>query len=150
MVIGDNNMIESFVIINEECEKIVKRYLDITGNVETCLDKEDVVIDDIRFEKKEDWCMLTMLFGDVFAEEFLLELSKGMKLVYCYSDDSQLDSEFLVISNNKVIRKRYMYSDTPELNEDEGHLSCEDREFEDWSDIDYLIEIVKDSPDKLF
>lgn len=60
------------------------------------------------------------LYGDNFAEEILLQLSVGKKLLYFFSDESQLDCEFLVIENNTIVRKKYIYYDTPELDEDEG------------------------------
>ena len=50
-----------------------------------------------------------------------------------------------------IIRKKYIYYDTPELNEDEGRLQCEDEyEFLEWNDIDKFIEIAREEPEKIF
>ena len=66
-----------------------------------------------------------MSFLDEFAEEILLELSNGKRLLYLFSEDSRLDCEFLVIDKNKIIRKKYLYFDMPELEEDAGRLKVE-------------------------
>lgn len=34
--------------------------------------------------------------------------------------------------------------------EDEGKLTCENKELTDWNDIDYLVDIIQENPDKLF
>ncbi len=44
---------------------------------------------------------------------------------YLFSEDSRLDCEFLVIDKNKIIRKKYLYFDMPELEEDAGRLKVE-------------------------
>ena len=105
----------------------------------------------MRFEDNNGWCLITLLFGDNFAEEILVELSNGKKLLYFYCDDVQTDCEFLVVNNSNILRKKYIYFDTPELDEDEGVLQCEkEKEFIYWNDIDYFIEIARNTPDKLF
>jgi len=39
----------------------------------------------------------------------------------------------------------------PQLNCDEGRLKVEEkREFLDWNDIDYFVDIAREDPDKLF
>ena len=44
-----------------------------------------------------------------------------------------------------------MYYDTPELDENEGRLQCEnEHEFMEWHDIDNFIEIVRETPERLF
>lgn len=152
MVLGGNKgMIESFVLIEDYYENVYKKYISITGikNAEVGINK--IICDDIMFEGKEEWCRMTLLLGESFAEEVLLQLSNGNKLAYFYSDDSQMDCEFLVIKDNQIIRKKYIYADTPELNEDEGVLLCEEEgTFEYWNDIDYFIEIARENPNKLF
>lgn len=143
-------MTESFVLIKEYYIDVYNRYSAITGSVAES--NEDVIIcDDMKFEEKNNWCMITVLDGECFAEEILIELAANNELIYCYSDDVQMDCEFLVLRNGEVIRKKYIYADTPELDEDEGYLQCEERKkFEDWNDIDYLMEIAKDAPEKIF
>lgn len=143
-------MIESFVWIKENYEAVYKRYVLITGDDTTAeYNTNEISCDYITFEDEGEWCLIT-LYDDSFAEEILLQLSNGNRLAYFYSDDSQMDCEFLVIENNQVIRKKYIYSDTPELNEDEGKLLCEKNKIQYWNDIDYLIELSRESPDKLF
>lgn len=148
---GNKHMTESFVLIKEDYNNVYKKYISVTGSEATEDSDEEIICDDMRFEDRNGWCLITLLFGDNFAEEILVELSNGRKLLYFYSDDTQMDCEFLVVNNNNVLRKKYIYSDTPELNEDEGYLQCEnEKEFIYWNDIDYFIEIARDTPDKLF
>lgn len=144
-------MIESFVLIEDYYENVYKKYISITGVKDAEVGIHEINCDDIVFEDEEGWCLMTLLSGDSFAEEVLLQLSNGKKLAYFYSDDSQMDCEFLVIKDNQIIRKKFIYADTPELNEDEGNLPCEkDIQFEEWNDIDYFIEIARENPNKLF
>lgn len=144
-------MTESIVLVKENYVDVYNRYISITGSVAETHDKEVIICDDMKFEDRNGWCIITLLYGDCFAEEILIKLSGGKELLYCYSDDAQMDCEFLVLKNNKVIRKKYIYADTPELDEDEGYLQCEEgKEFKYWNDIDYLVEIAKNTPDKIF
>lgn len=144
-------MTESFVLIKEDYKNVYKRYVSMTESEAMEDNDEEIICDDMRFEDRNGWCLITLLLGDNFAEEILVELSNEKKLLYFYSDDAQMDCEFLVVNNNSILRKKYIYSDTPELDEDEGILRCEkEKEFIYWSDIDYFIEIAKDTPDKLF
>lgn len=144
-------MIESFVLINNNYEKVYETYMSITGSVATAYNSEEIICDDMRFEDKEEWCLITLFLGDNFAEEILLKLSVGNKLLYFYSDDVQMDCEFLVINNNQILRKKYIYASTPELDEDEGCLKCEkEKEFLYWNDIDYFVEMAKKNPERLF
>lgn len=144
-------MTESFVLIKENYREVYNRYISITESVSTTNCEEEIICDDMKFEDKNGWCLITLLYGDSFAEEILLELSGGNELLYFYSDDVQMDCEFLAVNNNSILRKKYIYADTPELDEDEGHLQCEaEKEFKYWNDIDYLIEIAKNTPDEIF
>ncbi|MBQ2922132.1 MAG: hypothetical protein IJE60_03425 [Tyzzerella sp.] len=144
-------MTESFVLIKENYHEVYNRYISITGSVSVTNDEEEIICDDMKFEDKNGWCLITLLYGDSFAEEILLELSGGNELLYFYSDDVQMDCEFLAVSNNNILRKKYIYADTPELDEDEGYLHCEaEKEFKYWNDIDYMIEIAKNTPDEIF
>ena len=62
-----------------------------------------------------------------------------------------MDCEFVAIDKNEILRKKYIYADTPTLNEDEGYLACEKgHAFVQWNDIDYLARLAKEAPDKLF
>ncbi len=144
-------MTESFVLIKEDYHEVYNRYISITGSESTANSVEEIICDDMKFEDKNGWCLITLLDGDNFAEEILLELSGGKELLYFYSDDVQMDCEFLAVNNNNILRKKYIYADTPELDEDEGYLQCEaEKEFKYWNDIDYMIEIAKVAPDKIF
>lgn len=103
------------------------------------------------FEDSDGWCLITTFDGDEFAEEILLKLSKGKKLLYFYSDEDQLYCEFLVMDSHNIIRKKYIYYDAPELNADEGKLQCENEyAFLEWNDIDYFMEIARETPERLF
>lgn len=84
------------------------RYISITGSVFATNCDEDIICDDMKFEDKNGWCLITLLYGDSFAEEILLELSVGNELLYFYSDDVQMDCEFLAVNNN-ILRKKYIY-----------------------------------------
>lgn len=142
-------MIDSVVFIKQDIEDVINYYLSISDS-ERIVENENIIVDNLLFKEKNDWTYIINLEGDPFSEEFLLELSKERQLIYYYTDDSQLDSEFVVINCNKIIRKRYIYTDTPELDEDEGKLTCENKELTDWNDIDYLVDIIQENPDKLF
>lgn len=144
-------MVQSFVLVKEKYKKVCKKYISIT---DTEIDEkydDEIICDEMRFEDRDGWCLITLLQDESFAEEILLKLSNGKKLLYFYSDDAQLDCEFLVIDKNKIIRKKYIYSTTPELDEDEGSLQCEKvHGFVEWNDIDYFIELAQECPDRLF
>lgn len=144
-------MAECFVLVKEKYKKVCKRYISITGAEIEEDNGDEIICDDMQFEARNDWCLITLLCEDSFAEEILLKLSNGKKLLYFYSDDALMDCEFLVIDKNAILRKKYIYADTPELNADEGCLKCEkDKEFVYWNDIDYFAEIARETPDKLF
>lgn len=142
-------MVESVVLIKQDIISVEKNYLSISEG-EVFEENGNVIIDNLLFKEVNGWTSIINLEGDVFSEDFLLEFSKGEKLIYYYSDDSQLDCEFVVINDNKIIRKRYIYMDTPELDEDEGWLNCENKELAEWSDLDYMVEIIQENPDVLF
>ena len=144
-------MTEGFVLIKENYHEVYDRYISITGSAPVTSCEEYIICDDMKFEDKNGWCLITLLYNDSFAEEILLELSGGNELLYFYSDDVQMDCEFLAVNNNNILRKKYIYADTPELDEDEGYLECEaEKEFKYWNDIDYIIKIAKNTPDEIF
>lgn len=144
-------MAESFVLIKDNYKEVCEKYLSITKCEITSCDDQQILAGDIQFEDMRGWCLITSLLGDNFAEDILLELSDGKRLIYCFSDEDQMDCEFLVAENNQIIRKKYIYSDTPELDEDEGRLRCEIiKKFLHWNDIDYFIGKARVRPDGLF
>lgn len=144
-------MIECFVLVKEKYKKVCKKYISITGEeIEEEYDDE-IICDEMRFEDREGWCLITLLQEDSFGEEILVRLSNKKKLIYFYSDDVQMDCEFLVVDKGKIIRKKYIYAATPQLNEDEGVLQCEKlHKFTEWNDIDYFIELARKTPETLF
>ena len=143
-------MIDSFVLVNKNYKEVCKRYMSIIGVEDAIYKAESIMCDDIKFEDRDGWCLMT-LWGDGIAEEILMELSDGNRLLYFFSDDAQLDCEFLVIDNKRMIRTKYIYFDTPELNRDDGYLKVEEkRAFLDWNDIDYFVDIAREDPNKLF
>ncbi|MCM1182681.1 MAG: hypothetical protein NC337_04815 [Roseburia sp.] len=145
-------MAESYVLLEDNYKEVCKRYMTIIKAEEAAYGENVIVCDDMRFEDRDGWCLMTMMSGDEVAEEILLELSEGCKLLYFYDNDDQLDCEFLVIDDNQVIRRKYIYSDLPELNRDDGHLKAEEEEraFLNWCDIDYFARIAGKDPYKLF
>ena len=144
-------MTESFVLIEDEYREVCKRYMMITETEEMVYDMETIICDDVRFEDRNGWCLMTLLEGDEIAEEILIMLSNKKKLLYFFSDEVQTNCEFLVLDNDNVMRKKYIYYDLPNLNRDEGHLKIEEkRKFLYWNDIDYFIGIAREDPYKLF
>lgn len=144
-------MTECFLLVKEKYKKVCKRYISITGAEIEEDNGEEIFCDDMRFEAWNDWCLITLLTEDNFAEEILLKLSNKKKLLYFFSDDAQMDCEFLVIDKNNILRKKYIYATTPQLNEDEGYLQCEqEKAFVYWNDIDYFASLAKETPEKLF
>lgn len=144
-------MTESFILIEENYKDVYERYISITKSKAISYNDKQIVCDDMQFENRNGWCLITLLLGDNFAEDILLKLSDGKRLLYCFSDDVQMDCEFLVIDNSQIIRKKYIYSDTPELDEDTGYLQCEgEMKFLHWNDVDYFINIARRSPEKIF
>lgn len=101
-------MIDSVVFIKQDIEDVINYYLSISDS-ERIVENENIIVDNLLFKEKNDWTYIINLEGDAFSEEFLLELSKERQLIYYYTDDSQLDSEFVVINCNKISRKRYIY-----------------------------------------
>ena len=95
-------MIDSVVFIKQDIEDVINYYLSISGS-ERIVENENIIVDNLLFKEKNDWTYIINLEGDAFSEEFLLELSKERQLIYYYTDDSQLDSEFVVINCNKII-----------------------------------------------
>lgn len=96
-------MIDSVVFIKQDIEDVINYYLSISDS-ERIVENENIIVDNLLFKEKNDWTYIINLEGDAFSEEFLLELSKERQLIYYYTDDSQLDSEFVVINCNKYIR----------------------------------------------
>lgn len=144
-------MTESFVLIQEDYKKVYQLWTSIAGSEADEITDKEIICDDMRFEDSDGWCLITTLYGDNFAEEILLQLSAGKKLLYFFSDESQLDCEFLVIENNTIVRKKYIYYDTPELDADEGRLQCEGEcKFLEWHDIDIFIKMAREEPERLF
>ncbi|MFG6367412.1 MAG: hypothetical protein K1W16_03120 [Lachnospiraceae bacterium] len=144
-------MTECFALIKKDYKEVCRKYMSITGVEDAIYKAELIICDDIWFENRNGWCLMTLWYDDEIAEEILLELSDGNKLLYFFSDDVQLDCEFLVIDNRRVIRKKYICFDLPELNCDEGHLKVEEKiEFLYWNDIDYFVNIAREDPEKLF
>ena len=144
-------MAECLVMIQEDFKKVYEVWSEIAECEADEITDEEIVCDDMSFEDSDGWCRITTLCGDSFAEEILLQLSKGKKLLYFYSDEDQLDCEFLVVDNHTIMRKKCIYYDTPELNKDEGRLACEsEHEFLEWHDIDYFMEMAGETPERLF
>ena len=79
-------MVESFVMINDERENVYKKYISITGSEATTWNSEEIICDDMRFQEENGWCMMTLFCGDSFAEEILLELSVGNKVLYFFTE----------------------------------------------------------------
>jgi len=144
-------MIEGLVYIQDDFKEVCNRYMSIVQTEDVKYKKNTIVCEDWCFQDKNGWCMMNLLRGDGIAEEILFQLSDGRRLLYFFSDDAQLDCEFLVIDDKRMIRRKYIYFDTPELNCDDGRLKVEEkREFLDWNDIDYFVNIAREDPDKLF
>ena len=102
-------MTESFVLIEDEYREVCKRYMMITETEEMVYDMETIICDDVRFEDRNGWCLMTLLEGDEIAEEILIMLSNKKKLLYFFSDEVQTNCEFLVLDNDKVMRKKYLF-----------------------------------------
>ena len=144
-------MAESFVMIHEDYRKVYKVWTEIADSEADEINDDEIICDDMYFEDDNGWCLITTRYGDNFAEEILLQLSAGKKLLYFFSDEDQLDCEFIVIENNAIIRKKYIYYDMPEFDEDVGRLQCENEyKFVEWHDIDNFIEIAREEPESLF
>ena len=144
-------MAESFVMIQEDYSKVYKVWTEIADSEADEINDDEIICDDMYFEDDNGWCLITTRYGDNFAEEILLQLSAGKKLLYFFSDEDQLDCEFIVIENNAIIRKKYIYYDMPEFDEDVGRLQCENEyKFVEWHDIDNFIEIAREEPESLF
>lgn len=144
-------MAESFVLIQEDYRKVYQIWTEIADSEADEIADGKIICDDMYFENSSGWCLITTRYGDNWAEEVLLQLSAGNKLLYFFSDDNQLDCEYIVIENNTILRKKYIYHDTPELDEDEGRLQVEnEHEFMEWHDIDFFIEIAREAPERLF
>ncbi len=124
-------MVDAMILIKEDYKAVCQRYREIVDkDAEYKYEAHFIVCHnaqfadgDVRFEDRNGWCQMSFL--DEFAEEILLELSNGKRLLYLFSEDSRLDCEFLVIDKNKIIRKKYLYFDMPELEEDAGRLKVE-------------------------
>ena len=144
-------MTDCFVLIKKNYKEVCKKYMSIIGVEDAIYKAESIMCDDIKFEDRNGWCLMTLWGDDTIADEILLELSDGTRLLYFFSDDVQLDCDFLVLDNNNILRKKNICFDLPQLNCDEGRLKVEEkREFLDWNDIDYFVDIAREDPDKLF
>ncbi len=144
-------MIEGLVYIQDDFKEVCNRYMSIVQTEDVKYKKNTIICDDWCLQDRNGWCMMNLLRGDGIAEEILFQLSDGRRLLYFFSDDAQLDCEFLVIDDKRMVRRKYIYFDTPELDCDEGRLKVEEkREFLDWNDIDYFVNIAREDPDKLF
>ncbi len=144
-------MIEGLVYIQDDFKEVCNRYMSIVQTEDVKYKKNTIICEDWCFQDKNGWCMMNLLRGDGIAEEILLELSNGNRLLYFFSDDVQLDCDFLVLDNNKILRKKNICFDLPQLDCDEGRLKVEEkREFLYWNDIDYFVDIAREDPNKLF
>ena len=144
-------MIEGLVYIQDDFKEVCNLYMSIVHTEDVKYKKNTIICDDWCFQDRNGWCMMNLLRGDGIAEEILFQLSDGRRLLYFFSDDAQLDCEFLVIDDKRMVRRKYIYFDTPELDCDEGRLKVEEkREFLDWNDIDYFVDIAREDPNKLF
>ncbi len=147
----DIKMTECFALIEKNYKEVCRKYMSITGIEDAIYKAELIICEDMRFENRNGWCLMTLWGDDTIAEEILVKLSDGTRLLYFFSDDAQLDCEFLVIDDKRMVRRKYIYFDTPELNCDEGRLKVEEkREFLYWNDIDYFVNIAREDPNKLF
>lgn len=142
-------MADCCIYVEQNYKTAYQNYLEI-DDTQQCFVKEDrIIYGDMRFEKKGKWCLITA--NDEFALEVLLQMSSGNKLIYFYTDEDQLDGEFIVLENNTILRKFLRYGDTPELNEDHGKLSIEEKiVLKYWNDLDLLLKVAGQSPDLFF
>lgn len=67
-----------------------------------------IIYGDMPFEQKGKWCLITTISVDVYALEILLQISSGSKLIYFYTDENQLDCEFIVLENNTILRNFFI------------------------------------------
>lgn len=144
-------MTDCYIYIEQNYKIAYQNYLGI-DNTQQCVIKENMIeYGDMQFENKGNWCLITTISDENYALEILLQMSSGNKLIYFYTDDSNMDCEFIMLKNNTIFRKFLYYWDTPELNEDFGKLSIEKKlPLKEWNDVDLLLEIAEQSPDLLF
>ena len=142
-------MADCCIYVEQNYKTAYQNYLEI-DDTQQCLITEDMIIyGDIRFEQKGKWCLITPSYE--FALEVLLQMSSGNKLIYFYTDEDQLDGEFIVLENNTILRRFLCYGDTPELNEDYGKLSIEEKiVLKYWNDLDLLLKVASQSPNLFF
>lgn len=144
-------MADSYVLINQDYKESFKNYLLIDDEHEAIYEANKIIYDDLIFSQRGEWCLITMIPGDVYCEDVLKKMSGGSKLIYMFADEGQLDCEFVVIQSGKIIRKYFNYHETKELNEDVGKLPFEDKiSLSEWYDIDKVIELAFNTPDKIF
>ena len=139
-------MAECYIYINSNYKEAFENYLNIDETGECVIEDKKITYKDMTFLDKGEWCLIITMPGDFYDEEILKQMSKGNKLVYFYTDEDQLDAEFIAINNNTVLRRFLCYGDTPELNADDGKLKCEKNvSFQFWNDLDQLIELANSS-----
>lgn len=144
-------MADCYIYVEQNYKTAYQNYLEIDDTQQCLIGKDMIIYGDMQFEQKGKWCLITTISGDVYALEILLQMSSGNKLIYFYTDEDQLDCEFVVLENNTILRRFLCYGDTPELNEDYGKLSIEEKIFhENWNDLDLLLEVAEQSPNLLF
>lgn len=144
-------MADCYIYIEQNYKTAYQNYLGIDDTQQCVIEEGRIIYGDMQFEQKGKWCFITTIPGDVYALEILLQMSSGNKLIYFYTDEDQLDCEFIMLESNTVYRKFLCYGDTPELDENCGKLSVEEkRPLKDWNDLDLLLEIADQSPNLLF
>ena len=142
-------MADCYIYVEQNYKTTYQNYLEIDDTQQCFIEEDMIIYGDMRFEQKGKWCLITT--GDAFALEVLLQMSSGNKLIYFYTDEDQLDGEFIVLKNNTILRKFLCYRSIPELNEDYGKLSIEEKiVLKDWSDLDLLLKVSRKSPDLFF
>lgn len=144
-------MAECYIYTRQSCDNAYQSYIKIDDAGQGIVKENRIIYGDMQFESIGEWCFITTTPGEIYSEEILLLMSSGNTLIYFYSDEDQMDCEFIVIENNVVVRKFLHYFDTPELNQDIGRLPCEEKiNLDEWNDLDILIELAKTSPELLF
>lgn len=144
-------MSECYIYVKSNYKEVYKNYVNIDETGECMIEDKKIIYKDMIFLDKNEWCLITTIPGDFYDEEILMQMSKGNKLVYFYTDEDQLDAEFIVIDNNTVLRRFLRYGDNPEFNADDGKLKCEKNiSLQFWNDLDSLLELVNSSIDLFF
>lgn len=132
-------------------KKVYENYLNIDDTGECIIKDKEIIYKDMIFLDKGDWCLIITVPGETYAEEILIQISAGNRLIYFYTDEDQLDVEFIVIENNTILRRFLYYKDSPELNANDGKLKCETNiSLCYWNDIDQFMELADGSGDSFF